>query len=106
MKRVKFADPLPRLVLEKKKDTTWRINDDKALTAGDLLSLCHINGEEFGKAKIIWIKETSFGELTSEDKEGHEKFSSDEEMYKTYEKYYSIAVNQETKVKIVKFRLI
>ena len=106
MKQIKFSEPLPKLVLGGQKNTTWRINDDKQLTAGDQLSLCHIDGQEFAKAEIIWVKETTFQNLTKEDKKGHEKFSSNEEMYQTYSGYYNMKVGPKTKVKIIKFRLL
>lgn len=106
MKQLKFAEPLPKLVLDGQKDTTWRINDDKEITAGDQLSLCYNDRREFTKAEVIWVKETTFENLTKEDKEGHEKFSSDEEMYKTYSGYYKMKVEPKTRVKIVKFRLL
>ncbi|MEK6947809.1 MAG: ASCH domain-containing protein [Nanoarchaeota archaeon] len=110
MKKLKFAYPLPELVLNSLKDTTWRLNDEKELSVNDELSLCYGDGEnkerEFGKAKIIWIKETTFENLTKEDKEGHEKFNSEEEMYKTYSRYYNIEVKPETKLKVVKFKLL
>jgi hypothetical protein len=106
MKQLKFAEPLPKLVLDGKKDTTWRINDDKSITLGDQLSLCCNNGKEFAKVEVIWTKETIFENMTKEDKEGHEKFSSDEEMYQTYSGYYSMKVEPKTRVKIIKFRLL
>ncbi len=105
MKRIKFADPLPNLILGGSKNTTWRINDDKNIIEGDLLSLCHINGNEFSKAQVIEVRETTFGELTDHDKEGHEKFSSNEEMYQTYSRYYTIQVTSKTKLKVIKFKL-
>jgi len=106
MKRLKFSEPLPGLVLEGKKDTTWRINDDKDLSVNDILSLCFNDEREFAKAKIIWTKETTFGNFTKEDKEGHEPFSSEKEMYETYSKYYKINVKPDTRVKVIKFKLI
>jgi hypothetical protein len=105
MKKLRFAEPLPKLVLGGQKDTTWRINDDKEISAGDQLSLCYTDGREFAKAEVIWVKETTFENLTNEDKEGHEKFSSDEEMLQTYSGYYNMKVEPKTKVKIIKFRL-
>ncbi len=105
MKRLKFSENLVPLVVSKEKDTTWRINDDKFLTVGDSLSLCDKDGEEFGKAEILWVKDTFFKNLTTEDFEGHEKFSSEEEMLSTYSKYYSMDVTKETKVKVIKFKL-
>ena len=110
MKKLRFADPLPQLVLSNKKDTTWRIEDEKNLSVNDELSLSYADGtnkdKEFAKAKIIWVKETTFGSLTKEDKEGHEKFNSEDEMYKTYSRYYGNPVTPETKLKVIKFKLI
>lgn len=106
MKQLKFSEPLPRLVLGGQKDTTWRINDNKQITTDDQLSLCDNDGREFAKANVIWTKETTFKNLTEEDKQGHEKFSSDTEMYQTYSRYYNVKVEPKTRVKIIKFRLL
>ncbi len=106
MKTLKFAEPLPELVLNGKKDTTWRIEDEKELEVDDELSLCDKNGKEFAEARIIWIKETTFQRLTFEDKECHEKFDSEEEMCITYSRYMNKEINSQTKVKVIKFQLI
>ncbi|NCT55452.1 ASCH domain-containing protein [bacterium] len=105
-KRLKFADPLVPLVLNGSKNTTWRINDDKDLQPTDILSLQKTDQTQFAEAKILWVKETTFSELTSEDKKGHEPFKSDEEMLKTYSKYYSMEVNLSTRLKVVKFKIL
>jgi hypothetical protein len=106
MKRLKFSEPLPKLILEGKKYATWRINDDKNLVASDIIALCHSNGMEFARAVIETVEEKTFGDLTDEDKLGHEEFASDEEMYKTYSKYYRMNVTPRTKLKIIKFKLM
>lgn len=106
MKRLKFVEPLPALVLAEYKDTTWRINDDKDITCNDELSCCYVNGEEFAKAKVIWIKETTFENLTDEDKEGHEPFDNLEHMLETYSKHYKLKVKPETRLKVIKFKII
>lgn len=105
MKRLKFDAKLIDLVVSGKKDTTWRINDDKNLSVGDELSMCDVNGKEFGRSKIIGVRETTFADLSPEDKAGHESYKSDEEMYAAYFRYYKISITPETKVKIIKFRL-
>ena len=51
------------------------------------------------------IKETWFGKLTPEDKNGHEPFASEKEMYDTYAGYYQQTVEPETVVKVIRFRL-
>lgn len=106
MKQLKFAEPLPQLILKGIKDTTWRINDDKNISLDDELSLCDTNQKEFARAELLWIKETSFGKLTQEDIQGHEKFSSEKEMLETYSNYYNQKVTLSTKLKVFKFRLL
>src|SRR3990167_11370253 len=110
MKKLRFAEPLPRLILIGKKDTTWRINDEKEISCGDELSLCYGDGpnkeSEFARAKVLWIKETTFGELTEEDYKWHEKFANEKEMYETYSRYYNTRVMPQTRVKVIKFKLL
>jgi hypothetical protein len=92
--------------MDGRKYTTWRIGDEKNISVGDKLSLCFTNGTEFAKAEVIGVNETTFDALTDEEKGGHEKFPSDEEMYTTYSRYYKMEVTPKTKLKIIKFRLI
>ena len=106
MKRLKFSEPLTKLILDGRKCTTWRIDDDKNISVGDELSLCYKNGEEFAKSKVIWVRETTFENLKEEDKEEHEIFSSEKEMYQTYSGYYKMNIGPKTKVKIIKFKLL
>lgn len=106
MKKLKFSDPLPGLVLTGQKDLTWRIEDEKGIVVGDELSLCSTEGQEFARAKVTGLKESTFGNMAEEDKKGHEEFSSDEEMYETYSKYYKMKVTPKTKVKIIRFKLL
>lgn len=44
-------------------------------------------------------------DLVDSDFDGHEKFSSEEEMYKTYRTYYGEKVGPDTFVKIIRFKL-
>jgi|APHM01.1.fsa_nt_gi ASCH domain. len=106
VKELKFARPLPEMVLDGEKDTTWRIDDEREITVNDRLSLQDTEGEEFAEAKVLWIKMTTFDRLTEEDKKGHESFRSEEEMLETYSNYYNMEVKPETEIKIVKFELI
>ena len=41
-----------------------------------------------------------------DDWDGHEKYSSNEEMYKTYSGYYKREVNKDSPIKIIKFELL
>jgi len=106
MKTLKFSEPLVPLILSSKKNTTWRVNDDKNLLVGETIDLLNNLGEKFSQAEILSIKEKIFGNLDDEDKEGHEKFLSNEEMYDTYSRYYGFNIAPETKLKIIKFKLL
>lgn len=108
LKQLRFFEPLPEMILEGEKDTTWRIDDEKEITVNDKIELKNRDNEDkkFGEAKVLWTKMTTFDRLKEEDKEGHESFSSQEEMLETYSNYYNMEVKPETKVKIVKFKLI
>lgn len=104
MKTLKFKKTLSQLILSGEKNTTWRLFDDKDLSAWDSVSfVISETGEEFRKACIVSVRETTFGELSDEDWEGHEKFASDIEMYETYSGYYHRLVTPESPVKIIKF---
>ena len=94
------------MILDGKKTCTWRIDDDKDLHCGDILSLQSVEAVEFAQAKILWVKGTTFGQLTTEDYQGHETFESIEEMYQSYMKYYGKKVGPEYIVKVIRFELI
>ena len=103
---MKFSDNLIGLVISGKKTTTRRVNDEKNITAGDILSLCRVDGAEFAKAGAVSVRETTFANLTKDDWNGHEKFSSEKEMYIAYSKYYGCTITPKDRVKIIKFELI
>jgi len=89
------------------KRATWRLFDDKELTLGDELQL--INKETshiFGTAIITAVYTKSLGTLEETDWVGHERFSSEDEMYATYRKYYSDSVTPDTEVKIITFSFV
>lgn len=105
-KKLKFKDELCSLILKGEKSTTWRIFDDKNISKGDRFIFINSDtGKEFTNAEITDVKETTFKYLNDDDFDGHEKFSSKEEMYKTYSKYYKTEVTEDTIVKIIKFKI-
>ena len=106
MKRLKFAEPLPAMVLGGEKTTTWRINDDKDVSIGDTLSLCDTDGREFAAALVHSVRMTRFGALSEDDWDGHETFSSADECYRTYSRNYGFTVTKDTPVKVIKFTLL
>lgn len=106
-KKLKFVGDLPDLIISGKKNTTWRVEDDKNLCVGDkILFLRSENLTQFAVGLLTCVVEKTFGELTESDWDGHEKFLSDCEMYKTYSRYYSKDINCDSKLKIIKFRIL
>ena len=104
-KIIRFRDNLAKLILAGEKDLTWRLFDDKNLQKGDIADFVNWNtGEVFGKAELTEVWEKKMGELKESDFDGHEKFSSDEEMYQTYRTYYGDRVGPDTIVKIIRFK--
>jgi len=107
MKTLKFENKLAELILSGKKDSTWRLFDDKNLSVNDDLILFNSDIlEEFAKAKIISINEKKLKDINEVDYDGHEKFENNDEMIKTYQRYYGDKVTGNSFVKIIKFKLI
>ena len=106
-KIIKFRSSLKESILKGKKDSTLRLFDDKDLSKEDKISLVEWEtGKEFAKGKLVEVKEKKFHQLKKKDMQGHEKFSSKDEMYKTYSIYYKKRITPKTKLKIIKFKLI
>lgn len=106
MKKLKFDDNQIQLILDGKKNTTWRCFDDKDLKKGDKVSFCNKDGKEFSKANIISVKKTAFRNLSREDKEGYEPFNSDRDMLITFGNYYKKELEFDTELKVIKFEII
>lgn len=106
-KTMKFAPDLVPLVISSEKTSTWRLFDDKDLKEGDIVDFIRRPElTKFATAKLTSVIEKPLGKLTQKDKEGHEKFASDEEMYKTYEGYYNQPVSPETTIKLIRFKIL
>lgn len=107
MKTIKFTPPLVSKVLDGSKTATWRLFDDKDLQVGDLIELINKETlETFAKAEIIDVREKPLGEIAKKDFDGHETFSSRNEMLATYRSYYGDKVNWNTIVKLIDFKLL
>jgi uncharacterized protein YqfB (UPF0267 family) len=108
MKASKFRPELATLILAGKKTVTWRLFDDKDFQTGDDLELINSETKQpFAQAIITDIKEKELKDLNDADQEGHERFSSDEAMYRKYREYYpGREVGPDTVVKIIHFKVI
>jgi hypothetical protein len=107
MKTLKFKKELADLILAGKKTSTWRLFDDKDLQKGDEVEFVVAEtGETFAHAVLGEIWEKKFGEMTAQDKDGHEDYENIDEMLKAFSEYYKRPVALETTVKIIKFNLV
>ena len=107
IKTLKFREHLSREILSGRKTRTWRLFDDKSLSAGDVVSfLIWETKEEFARAKIISVEEKTFDDLLPDDFEGHEKYASKNEMYAEFSSYHHRQVDGKTPVKIIYFSLL
>ena len=105
MKVLKFKLELADLILRDKKTTTWRVDDEKDLTKGDIISARVHGGDEFAQLELLGVRETTFGELKEVDWKGHENFKSKKEMYDTYSEYYKVKITPKTALKVIKFKI-
>lgn len=107
MKTLKFAPNLVSLILSGAKTKTWRLFDDKDLQVGDdLVFINKETGEEFAKARVTSLATKTLTQVTSEDYDGHDHYSSQEEMLDNFRKFYGDKVGLDTEVKILKFELL
>ena len=107
MKTIKFHTKLVPLILSGEKTSTWRLFDDKNLLQGDQIALQEFGADTpFAKAKIVKVVNKTFNDLSFLDRAGHESYSNDEEMYRTYSGYYKTDVGPESQLKIIRFELI
>lgn len=104
MKKIKFAPNLCEQILNGSKTATWRLFDDKDLRVGDDIEFVNKETlEVFGYGQILGLKIKTLGTLEESDWEGHERFSSDKEMYDTYKMYYGDKVSPDSQLKIIDF---
>jgi len=110
MKTLKLEHELAVLVLAGKKNSTWRMFDDKDISVNDDVALIdkvdpanRASWKNIGTAHINEVVEKRLGDLTTDDMVGHEQFSSPAEMLATYQKYYGSSVTMATPLKIIRF---
>jgi ribonuclease HI len=110
VKTLKLDHNLAELVLNGKKTSTWRLFDDKDLSVNDIVKLVDkvdpdrpVTWKVIGKAHITTIIQKRLADIGPQDYDGHEEFSSPQNMLKTYQKYYGSDVDLDTPVKIIRF---
>ena len=104
MKTLKFASELCEKILSGEKTATWRLFDDKDLQVGDEVEFANKQTSVIiGVAVIQSLKTKTLGTLEESDWEGHERYSSETEMYETFRGFYGDRVSPNTEVKIIDF---
>lgn len=110
MKTLKFNHTFAQMIRQGQKTSTWRLFDDKDLSVGDTIKIIDKvkpdvpdSWQVIGKAVVNEVVEKRLKDVNQEDMEGHELFSSQEEMLNVYRSYYGDRVNLETPVKIINF---
>jgi hypothetical protein len=107
MKTLKFKAEYVPLIVNGEMTTTWRLFDDKDLHAGDVIAFINKEtGENFARAEIWNVSQKKFKDLNSEDGYEHEDVGQGERMLRHYRSMYNRPVDEDTPVKIVKFRLL
>lgn len=97
MKKIKFSKELIPLIMNGEKTTTWRINDDKNLMARDILTLTNTDNVEFARGRIIEVKEKMFMDMNDKERE---------ELRELNENHYNIEINDLTKLKKIRFKIL
>lgn len=110
MKTLKFDHNLAQLIAEGRKNSTWRLYDDKDLSVDDEIRIVDkINPKDpdswrvIGHGKVSEVVEKRLGEVTQKDMGGHETYASQDAMLTTYKGYYGDRVTLDTPVKIIFF---
>lgn len=104
MKTLKFAPELCEKILSGEKTATWRLFDDKDLQVGDVVEFVSKQTSlVIGSAVIHSLRAKTLGTLEESDWEGHERYSTETEMYKTFKGFYGDEVGPDTEVKIIDF---
>lgn len=107
MKTLKFKDHLVQPILSGQKTSSSRLFDDKDLKEGDeVLFINADSGEAFAKARIVSTHEKMLKDIDESDFIGDKPFESEEEMYRIYKTYYGENVNEETIIRIIRFKLL
>src|SRR5579871_237294 len=110
MKTLKFDHDSSELIMSGKKNSTWRLFDDKDLSVDDEIKLVDkLDPNEpstwkiIGQGRVKEVIEKKLQDITEADMAGHEHYSSKDEMLGAYRTYYGNRVDLETIVKIVFF---
>lgn len=110
MKMLKLDHDLAQSIIAGTKRSTLRLFDDKDISVGDAIELVdkadpddQTSWRIIGVTKVEQVMEKFLGNMTDTDWEGHERYESDQEMYRKFQAFYGPSVGPETPVKIINF---
>lgn len=109
---VKFNSELLDDVLSGEKKTTWRVwekdwEKSKLTDPGQFFTVQSANGDKVGLAQVKWIKRTTIGLLTQEDKKYHEEFSDVESIIEELSRYYPDKnITPSTQITVIRFKVL
>ncbi|MEI6480772.1 MAG: reverse transcriptase-like protein [Candidatus Saccharibacteria bacterium] len=110
MKALKLNHEFAQAIVQGKKTSTWRVNDDKDLHVNDMVTLIDkvdpLKPESWtgiGVVQISSILEKRLGEIEKNDVPPHELLPDKTELLKIFQGFYGPQINLETPVKIINF---
>lgn len=112
MKKLKLDHQLANLVKQGKKTATWRMYDDKDIRVNDEIEFIDKvdpknpeTWQSFATAVVDKVIEVRVRNILDVDAEGHETYSSPEEMLQRFQAYYGPQVTFDTPIKMIHFTL-
>lgn len=106
MKSLKFKTKLKEKILSGKKTETWRFFDDKDISVGDQVIFIDSDlQEEFATVSVLEVIEKKLSDVSEEEMSGP-GFKSLNDMVSNFSKFYGDKINQNSLVKIIKFKLL
>lgn len=110
MKTLKFDHDLAQQILSGKKNSTWRMFDDKDLSVNDDIKIIDKVDPEssdtwavIGQGKIKEIVEKKLGDVTEKDILAQHKNKSKNQLLEHYRQFYGERVDLDIPVKIISF---
>ena len=108
-KTVKFAANLVPLIKNGTKTFTYRVGDKyEYLKVGDTVMVQEgggVDGNVFAEVEITDKYHTTFGNL-AHNRDGHEKYSSKQEMRDTFKRYYKQEIEDSQDILVLAFKVI
>ncbi len=110
VKLLKVSHKIAKLIYSGQKNNTWRINDEKNVSVGDVVGIIDkVNPGDrtswriIGMGRVNEVLQKRLLDIEPGDLGAGEDFASKDEMYKTFRQYYGGDVNEQTPVKIITF---